>query len=447
MRLLSKALLPVFVLAMGLVTRADEPKTFPLQNGDVWVMAGDSITAQHLHSNYFEAFCFARYPQLKFSFRNSGVGGHTIPSTLARFDYDVAGWKPTVISVELGMNDAGGTSREAFLNNMKTWLQRVRSIQARPVLFSPSPVNDGSTMAKLATRNVRLSEYSTDLQTLADQEHLPYADQFHALVDIWGQNKENEQLSNFISSAKPFAAKDTIPGVNHLREFLKVQHDLPQKPISMQGDGVHPGPCGQLMMAAALLKGLGANGFVSSVALDADGKNLMAKGCQITEVNAGNGTLTFERLDDSLPFPIPADAASVLPMATDVFELSQYTLQVKGLQAGNYQLKLNGVLIAKLSAEDLSQGVNLTAYGPHMLPEKGNPLAVQGTAILNAVSAKEGLVSQWRGLSKAAASSKEANPATQQQLEELNQKIEAADAAIRHAAQPQKLKFEISAAS
>ena len=26
-------------------------------------MAGDSITAQHLHSNYFEAFCFARYPQ------------------------------------------------------------------------------------------------------------------------------------------------------------------------------------------------------------------------------------------------------------------------------------------------------------------------------------------------------------------------------------------------
>ena len=45
------------------------------------MMAGDSITAQHLHSNYFEAFCFARYPNLKFAFRNSGVGGNTIPST------------------------------------------------------------------------------------------------------------------------------------------------------------------------------------------------------------------------------------------------------------------------------------------------------------------------------------------------------------------------------
>ncbi|HEY7155655.1 MAG TPA: hypothetical protein VH575_16960, partial [Gemmataceae bacterium] len=60
---------------------AAEPTTasFPLRDGDLWVMAGDSITAQHLHSNYFEAFCFARYPKLKFAFRNSGVGGHTIP--------------------------------------------------------------------------------------------------------------------------------------------------------------------------------------------------------------------------------------------------------------------------------------------------------------------------------------------------------------------------------
>ncbi len=57
---------------------AAELAGFPLKDGDIWVMAGDSITAQHLHSNYFEAFCFARYPKMKFAFRNSGVGGHTI---------------------------------------------------------------------------------------------------------------------------------------------------------------------------------------------------------------------------------------------------------------------------------------------------------------------------------------------------------------------------------
>ena len=102
------------LLAVGLLAApcpaADPAPAFPLKDGDVWVMAGDSITAQHLHSNYFEAFCHARYPKLTFAFRNSGVGGHTIPTTLARFDYDVAAWKPTVVSVELGMNDVPQTT-------------------------------------------------------------------------------------------------------------------------------------------------------------------------------------------------------------------------------------------------------------------------------------------------------------------------------------------------
>jgi len=114
--------LTLFLLGSLAVLRADGASPavdFPLKDGDVWVMAGDSITAQHLHSNYFEAFCFARYPDRKFAFRNSGVGGHTIPSTLARFDYDIAAWKPTVVSVELGMNDKGGTPTDKFIERQR----------------------------------------------------------------------------------------------------------------------------------------------------------------------------------------------------------------------------------------------------------------------------------------------------------------------------------------
>src|SRR5207248_3476790 len=128
------------VAALGLLAApapapAAEAPAFLLQNDDVWVMAGDSITAQHLHSNYFEAFCYARYPKMKFAFRNSGVGGHTIPTTLNRFEYDIAAWKPTVVSVELGMNDAGNTPTEQFIANMVTMVGRIRGINARPVIF------------------------------------------------------------------------------------------------------------------------------------------------------------------------------------------------------------------------------------------------------------------------------------------------------------------------
>ena len=50
-----RRLLPAALLALSfaLPLPAAEPAAFPLKDGDVWVMAGDSITAQHLHSNYF----------------------------------------------------------------------------------------------------------------------------------------------------------------------------------------------------------------------------------------------------------------------------------------------------------------------------------------------------------------------------------------------------------
>src|SRR5215213_4697291 len=154
---------------------AAEPAAFPLKDGDVWVMAGDSITAQHLHSNCVEAFCYARYPKMKFAFRNSGVGGHTIPSTLARFDYDIAAWKPTVVSVELGMNDANNTPTDKFIANMGTMVARIKGAGARPVILSASPVNDGLGAGKFAARNARLDEYATALKVFCEKEKIPYA--------------------------------------------------------------------------------------------------------------------------------------------------------------------------------------------------------------------------------------------------------------------------------
>ena len=239
--------------------------SFPLPGGDTWVMAGDSITAQHLHSNYFEAFCYARFAQLKFSFRNSGVGGDTIPKVLARFDWDVAPWKPTVVSVELGMNDKGGYSVEQFIGGMGTLAQMIRSVGARPVFFTASPVNNGETSDKLGG-NLKLHEYAVALKRFAAEQHAPFADQFHVVIDTWGHNKPNENLFNLIAAVKPIAQDDKLAGVEGLRAFLAAQAKNPRPRLvsDVLGDPVHPGPPGQLTMAAALLKELGATGFVSS---------------------------------------------------------------------------------------------------------------------------------------------------------------------------------------
>jgi lysophospholipase L1-like esterase len=421
---------------------AEAPSSFPLKDGDIWVMAGDSITAQHLHSNYFEAFCFARYPKLKFAFRNSGVGGHTIPSTLARFDYDIAAWQPTVVSVELGMNDQGGTPTEKFITNMGMMVERIRSSKARPVILSASPINDGTTLAALGGGNKRLHEYALALKEFAAKEQVPYADQYHALLDIWGKNKPRELVANSMGAFKMIARDDSLAGVEQLRAFLEAQEKSPVKLVSMQGDPVHPGAPGQLMMAAALLKELGADGFVSSATLDAEGKVGGSKGCAISDGKAENGKLTFERTDERVPFPIPEEARAVLPLYPTILDLSQYTLKVTGLKEGSYVLKINDIPCATLSARELEAGVNLTSYGKHPQAKEAHPIGAQGQAILAAVAAKEGLVNQWRGLSRQA-HAPGANASLKDQLAVLTGKVQEADAKIRDAAKPRKLHYEL----
>jgi lysophospholipase L1-like esterase len=433
--------LAILVLCLAPIS-AQAADKFPLRDGDTWVMVGDSITAQHLHSNYFEAFCFARYPQMNFRFRNSGVGGDTVPKVLARFDWDVAPWKPTVVSVELGMNDQGGYSVPQFIDYMKQLSERIRSIGGRPVFFTSSPVNNGDTISKLVpggnNGNSKLRAYAEALKKLAaEQDNTPFADQFHAVIDVWGHNKPRENRANLVTTIKSAAADKNLAGVEHLQAFLAEQAKDPEPLLSMQGDPVHPGAPGQLMMAAALLEELNAESFVSSVEVAAGDKvTFDAKGCKVENLQASDGKLSFDRLDECLPFPLPDEARSILPLFPSILGLSQYTLKVTGLKEDQYALTVNGQPVATISAKDLSAGVNLTAYPQGVI-------ATQGKAVLNAVGSKENLVNQWRYTSRVAATGGDAADA-KKTLATLAEQVEAADAKIRQTAKPVKLHFELT---
>ena len=321
-----------------------------------------------------------------------------------------------------------------FIENMGKLTGQITSIGARPVLFAASPMNSGGTTAKPGG-NAKLAAYAVALRKFAAEQHVPFADQFHALIDVWGNNKPRENLANLLKTAETVALDNQVVGVEHLRAFLAQQAKDPNPPVSMQGDPVHPGPPGQLTMAAALLKELGAEGFVSSATVDATGKLIESKACLIEKVVAEGGKLSFERLDECLPLPIPDDARAVLPLFPTILDLSQYTLKVQGLTGGKYTVEVNGTPLAVLSADELAAGVNLTACA------KG-PIADQGKAVLAQVAQKESLVGQWRSMSKAAALA--GGPADRQgQLDRLRKGIEEADGRIRQAAQPRRLHFRI----
>ncbi len=365
-----------------------------VKQDDVWVMAGDSITAQRQHSNYIEAFFRTRYPNLNLQFRNSGIGGNRTSSILARFDYDVAAWKPTIVSIELGMNDVGsGDDPTAYIDGMRQLIQKIRAIKAQPVLISSSPVNDGSVTGDWKSdRCRRIDPYTVALKKLADDEKVVMIDQYHALLDLWGKNKQS-----------PTA-------------------------INLTGDAVHPGPVGQYTMAGVILAQLQVDRDVSSATLSAEGKTVSAKRCKISDVSAEAGKLAFTRAEEVGAWPVDPKSKAAADLLPEMHQLSRWMLTVSDLPAGKYKVTIDGKPAAMLTEKELADGWNLaTVYEGAIAERSAKIIGLIGTL-------QSGLNNNWRAASKAKDEVK---------LAEAQKAIDEVETQLREACQPASLRIEI----
>src|SRR5438128_4680712 len=96
----------LMVLAVDSAPRVSAEEFF-FRDGDLVVVMGDSITEQHLYSNYVEMWSVSRFPKWKLTFRNVGIGGDRSTGGNNRFKRDVLAHNATALTVDFGMNDGG----------------------------------------------------------------------------------------------------------------------------------------------------------------------------------------------------------------------------------------------------------------------------------------------------------------------------------------------------
>jgi lysophospholipase L1-like esterase len=321
------------------VSRADSP--FALRDGDRVVFYGDSITDQRLYTTFVETYVVTRFPGMKVSFFHSGWGGDRVTGggggpidhRLAR---DVFAYKPTVVSVMLGMNDASyqpfkqsifdvyANGYQHLVQSLKTHLKGVRI-----TLIVPSPFDD-------VTRN-------PTFEGGYNQVLLRYGDFVRSLAE-----KEGATIADLNTSVVAALKKAVEIDPTHAQELIR--------------DRVHPGPAGQLLMAEALLKAWNAPALVSSVEIDAAaGKVARQKNAKVDDLKAGDA-VSWTQLDACLPMPVNLkDPIVALAAKASKVEqaLNQQTLKVTGLKASRYQLAIDGTDMAELTKDQLAAGLNL----------------------------------------------------------------------------------------
>ncbi|MBM3965414.1 MAG: SGNH/GDSL hydrolase family protein [Planctomycetes bacterium] len=345
-------LVAIVVSSLVTVSHGDE---FFFKDGDRVVMIGDSITEQHLYSNYVEMWTVTRFPHWKITFRNVGIGGDRSVGGNSRFERDVLLHKPTAMTVDFGMND--GSYREfseqtfkPYMDGLQGMADQAKAASIRTAWVTPQPLdNDEQGNTALTGYNQTLEKFSDGVKTIATKNSGTFVDQFHPYLSVLDSARSKGPKYNRITA----------------------------------GDAVHPGPPGQALMAASILKGMHFPSLVASLTVDAKQKKVVSQeNCTVEGLEASEQKVWFTKTDKALPF-FPEDASSILPWTSILDELNDYRLQVAGLAPGKYKVRIDGVDIAELSSESLAAGVDIAA---DVL--KAGPIAEQAKKVKAAVENK-----------------------------------------------------------
>ena len=194
---------------------------FFFRDGDRVVIIGDSITEQHLYSNYVEMWTVSRFPKWSISFRNVGIGGDRSTGGNHRFQRDVLAHQPTAMTVDFGMNDGNYRAFDepgfkTYMGGLQGMAEQANAAKIRVAWITPSPVVKAETGPAIEGYNQTLENYSAGVKQIATANGGLFVDQFHPFVAA-------------IDKARDAKPENRIGG----------------------GDAVHPGPAGQALMAWA----------------------------------------------------------------------------------------------------------------------------------------------------------------------------------------------------
>jgi lysophospholipase L1-like esterase len=360
MRKVALTLVTLVALWAAPVRAADPAKAdkFFIKDGDVVVMIGDSITEQHLYSNYVEMWTVTRFPAWKLTFRNVGIGGDRSTGGNRRFQRDVVRFNPTAMTVDFGMNDGNyrpfdEKAFKAYYDGLQGMADQAKAAKIRTAWVTPQPLDAadaGKTALTAPAYNQTLEKFSDDgVKEIAKKNDGLFVDQFHP----------------------------------YLKVLDKARGEMDKYQRITAGDAVHPGPAGQSLMAASILKGLSFPALVASIEIDAaKGSATATKNCKAAQIGAKDGGISWEQRDEALPF-FPPEAEGILKWSPIRDDLNHYGLKVTGLKEGRYEVRLGGKTVATYTADELAKGVNLAAAAL-----KDGPVADQAKAVKAAVEKK-----------------------------------------------------------
>jgi lysophospholipase L1-like esterase len=387
-------------LGLGLFGPSATQAEFALRDGDTVVFLGDSITAARTYGKIVENYTLLRYPHRKVHFINAGWGGDTAAGGLKRLDRDVLAHGATLLIVAYGINDIGWGAR-ADAEHKRIYLESIRGIVEQ---CKARGVRVYIASAAITAESPDGAEHGF-LQTMCDEGM--------ALARSLGEQSIDVERAMRTIQRKVLSANAT---------------SKPNEKATLHAaDGIHLSDLGQLAMAFAILKGLGAPAEVSAAVVDArESKVISTTGCHVTNftsrAGAGNYQIEFDRSDDGLPVNFGLFGALQFRFVPVPDELNRYMLTVTNLPAGRYEIVADGRELGTFTNGHLADGLNLSSATSNGW-EPGGPWDAAASILIHITDARSQIAEAARALDYYLPAHRE-RVKLHAQMDELNNRIE-----------------------
>ena len=339
------------VFFLSVLARAQQIS--PFKDGDRAVFLGNSIThGGHYHS-YIWLYYMTRFPEMRLTILNAGVGGDQASDMVKRLDGDVFSKRPTVLITTFGMNDTGyfeynGDQPERFADErVKASYDAYKQMETR-------------FKGLVNTKMVLVGSSPYD-ETAVIDENTPFKNKNKAMLRIIDFQKKSAEENNW----EFFDLNQPMTEINQ-----RYQQKDPKFTIC-GNDRIHPDNDGHMVMAYLVLKAQGFVGKeVATISVDASKNEIVsASNCIISDLKKVSGGISFDYLANALPYPMDTIArgwgqkrsqAQVVDIIPFMEEMNKEELKVIGLK-GKYKLLIDNEEIGTWSAADYAKGINMAS--------------------------------------------------------------------------------------
>lgn len=154
-----------------------------------WVFTGDNTVQGAFYSQgqrgFVEIFAERLRAELRRSMDvviNTGISGDTVSHALATLHWRVSRFKPDIVAISLGLNDAKGGIKGVgrFQRQMRDLLDEIRTQGAIPLIILPHPV-----AASAQVNREYLADYVESIQAVTLRDEVPMVDHWNFWLKNW----------------------------------------------------------------------------------------------------------------------------------------------------------------------------------------------------------------------------------------------------------------------